>query len=181
MIVTVNGSATPVVRSLWWSGGSGRSSQLRTWSLKTKATADARAIAPSMTKSRPRSSSRCSPSVASSAWPRRRGSPAMSLLDGLALGRRCRRRRRLGGRKLRLRDVVVRGVARYGVLELAHPVSERLADLRQPLAAEEEQRDQEKQDDVPGSLEVPHESYESSAFLSGFARTGRPTESVSLT
>src|SRR5580765_8237801 len=178
MIVTVNGSATPVVRSLWWSGGSGRSSQLRTWSLKTKATADARAIAPSMTKSRPRSSSRCSPSVASSAWPRRRGSPAMSLLDGLALGRRCRRRRcrrlrRLGGRKLGLHDVVVRGVARYGVLELAHPVSERLADLRQPLAAEEEQRDQEKQDNVPGSLEVPHEFYESSAFLSAFARTGR--------
>src|SRR2546423_11183625 len=126
-----------------------------------------------MTKSRPRSSSRCSPSVASSVWPRRRGSLAMSLLDGLALGRRCRRRRcrrlrRLGGRKLR-RGVVVRGVARYGVLELAHPVSERLADLRQPLAAEEEQRDQEKQDNVPGSLEVPHEFYESSAFLLGRA------------
>src|SRR6476659_6283852 len=87
----------------------------------------------------------------------------MALLDGLALGRRCRRRRcrrlqPLGGRELGLRIVVGWRVAGDCILELAHPVPERLPDLRQPLAAEEEQRDQEEEDDVPGSLEIPHGS-----------------------
>src|SRR5207248_2870280 len=156
--VTVNGSATPVVSSRWWFAGSGRLSQSRMCPWKTKATTVPRTSAPSMTKTRPRNSSRCSPRVASSAWPRRRGSLAMSLLDGLALGRRRRRRRRrrLGGRELRRRVGVGRGVARDRVLELAHAGPERLPDLRQALAAEQEESDQEEQDDVPGSLEIPH-------------------------
>src|SRR4029079_574021 len=115
----------------------------------------------------------CSPSVASSAWPRRRGSPVMSSLDGLALGRRRRggRHRRVGGRELGRKLGLRVGRRRRGagdrVLELAHPVPQRLAHFRQPLAAEEQQRDHEEQDDVPGSLEVPHECFESSRFPQG--------------
>src|SRR5262245_22220852 len=106
----------------------------------------------------------------------------MSCLDGLALGRRRRRRRRrrssrrLCGRKLRLRLGLVRGrVAGNGVLELAHPVPERLPDLREPLAAEEQQRDQGEKDDVPGSLEIPHVQR-----VARFSSTRARTERVSL-
>src|SRR4051794_25430752 len=81
-------------------------------------------------------------------------------LDGLALGLGRRRRRRDDGRlcrrELGLRLGVGLRVAGDRILELAHPVPERLADLGQPLAAEEQQRDQKEQDDVPGSLEIPH-------------------------
>jgi hypothetical protein len=66
-------------------------------------------------------------------------------------------------------------VAGNGVLELAHPVPERLPDLREPLAAEEQQRDQEEQDDVPGSLEIPH-----AQRVAGFFLSRARTETVSL-
>src|ERR1700754_3133691 len=104
----------------------------------------------------------------------------MSSLDGLALGRRRRRRRlshgRLRGRELGRR---VRGLRVAGdrVLELAHPVPERFPDLRQPLTAEQEQRDREEDDDVPG-LQVTHVSTESSAFAGTW--TGRRTLSLDL-
>src|SRR5882724_7084761 len=89
---------------------------------------------------RDRNSSRCSTRVASSLWPRRRGSRFMAtgaslLRDFVVL---ARRRRRLGGsrglRQFRLVIVVVI-IAADGVLELAHPFAERLPDFRQALRA----------------------------------------------
>src|SRR6266516_6325210 len=106
---------------------------------------------------RDRSSSRCSTSVASSLWPRRRGSRFMAtgaslLRDFVVLARlRGRRRRRLGGRRglrqLRLVIVIV-VLAADGVLELAHPFAERLPDFRQALRTEEKQREQQQSGDL---------------------------------
>src|SRR6185437_12089081 len=118
-----------------------------------------------ITKSRPRSSSRCSASVASSPWPRRRGSLLIGGLGGrLVLGRRRRRRcdRGLGGRELGLR--LGSRVTRHRVLELAHTRAERAPDLRQSFATEQQQRDQEEEDDVPGLRESSHGG-QRSAFL----------------
>src|SRR4029077_12041366 len=105
-------------------------------------------------------------------------------LDGLALGRRRRRRRnrllrrrRGGGREFGLRVGVGRRVAGDRVLELTHPVPERLPHFRKALAAEEEKCDREDDDDVPGLEEsTTHESYESSGFPGG--RTARCTVSL---
>src|SRR5262249_54918594 len=85
------------------------------------------------------------------------GKPSHAVLDGLALSVARRRRggrRRLGRRKLRVG--LRRSVARDGVLELAHPGAERATDLGEPLAAEEQQGDQENQDDVPGLRQTAH-------------------------
>src|SRR6266404_4789489 len=114
-------------------------------------------IEPSMTMRRLRNSSRCSSSVASSPWSRRRGSLAIVALGGrVVLGGRGRR---LGGRELGGR---VRRIAGDRVLELAHPRSERATHLRQPLRAEEEQ-DDSKQDGDMCRLGETHEYGESSA------------------
>src|SRR4051812_12993624 len=102
-----------------------------------------------MMNNRQRSSSRCSASVASSPWPRRRGSCFIPPLDGLALAFG------LGGRK-RLRRGRLVVVTRDRVLELAHTGTERPTDLRQTLAAEEQQRDQQDEDDVPGLRQSGH-------------------------
>src|SRR5439155_20094710 len=64
-------------------------------------------------------------------------------LAQVALGRRLRRR--LGWRELLRLGGLMAGER---VLELPHPRAQRASDLRQPLGAEEEQRDQEQDDDV---------------------------------
>ena len=76
-------------------------------------------------------------------------------LDGLALALRRRGRRRLGRCDLRGR-ILVWIVARHGILELAHPRPERTTDLRQPLRAEEQQRNEEQQDDVGRARPAGH-------------------------
>src|SRR4051812_11902539 len=144
---TVKGSATPRVARCRWPVGSGRASQARSHAWKLNATIVVVVSAPRMTKRRARNSSRCSASVVSSPCGRRRGSQLIVPLVVLALGRLRNERRRLGRSKLLGR---ARGVVTCDrVLELPHPISERAPDLRQPSAAEEQQRDHEDQDDVP--------------------------------
>src|SRR4051794_2513540 len=94
---------------------------------------------------RARSSPRCSTSVASSPWRRRRGSLAM------CLGGRGGRRLVAGGAR-QLGLLVVTGDR---VLELAHPAPERAADLGQSLGPEHEQRD-DQDDDEPGNADFRH-------------------------
>src|ERR671937_1150419 len=143
---TVNGSATPRVSSWRWPAGSGRFSQPRTREWNANVTIVVTASTPNTTKRRPRSSSKCSASVASSPWPRRRGSQLIARLGGLALDRLRSGSGRLGRCEL-LRGL--RGVTCDRVLELPHSRSERAPDLRQLAAAEEHQRDEKDQDDVP--------------------------------
>ena len=72
-------------------------------------------------------------------------------LRGLLRGRRGDRRGSLCGRQLG-RLVVLAG---DGVLELAHPGAERAPDLRQPLRAEEQQRDDEQEDELRRARRFP--------------------------
>src|SRR5207302_9160294 len=87
------------------------------------------------------------------------GQPFHGLLDGFVLAGRGRLLDR--GGKLGL----VLGLARDRVLELLHPRPERAADLRQPLGAEEQQRQEEQKNDLAGS-DVRHAS-----MVAGFRRT----------
>src|SRR5262245_30606718 len=98
------------------------------------------ASALSAMNSRARSSPRCSTSVASSPWRRRRGSTLMALLRG-------RRRGLVPGARRQLGLLVVAAADR--VLELAHALAERAPDLREALWPEHEQRDDEDHDE-PG-------------------------------
>src|SRR5215217_2744350 len=101
------------------------------------------ARAASETISRARSSPRCSTSVASSPWRRRRGSTL------IGLGRRGWGLVRGASRQLGL--LVVRA-AGDRVLELAHALAERAPDLGEALGAEDEQRDDEDHDE-PGDAD----------------------------
>src|SRR5262245_19057036 len=98
------------------------------------------ASALSAMNSRARSSPRCSTSVASSPWRRRRGSTLMALLRG-------RRRGLVPGARRQLGLLVVAAADR--VLELAHALAERAPDLGEALRPEHEQRDDENHDE-PG-------------------------------
>src|SRR5215471_12709857 len=66
---------------------------------------------------------------------------------------RGRRSRRLDGARIELGADLVHVLARpsHGVLELAHPLSHRAADLRQTLRAEQQERQQQKKNDLAGS------------------------------
>ena len=106
-------------------------------------------------KRRCRSSSRCSTSVASSPWPRRRGGASKrigsSLVDGFVLARQ--RGGHGGSSSARPGSCVVCVGSGFvvpadRVLELAHPLAERAADLRQALRAEEQERQQQEADDL---------------------------------
>src|SRR6266576_4415709 len=151
---TVKGSATPRVTRCRWPAGSGRFSQVRSREWKANATIVVMASTLNTTKRRPRSSSRCSASVASSRWPRRRGRRLMPMLGGLALGRLRDGCGQFGRRELRRR--LRRGVTCDRVFELPHTRSERAPDLRQPSAAEEHQRDEKDKDDVPRLCKSGH-------------------------
>ena len=72
LTAVVNGSVTPSVTRLL-SSGSGRVSQSISRSWNAKEIANAGTIAKSAITRRVRNSPRCSTSVASSPWPRRRG------------------------------------------------------------------------------------------------------------
>src|SRR5437870_707097 len=153
--VTRNGSTTPnVVRRFFLSAGSGPLSHCRMWCWKTNATAPQTTRATSETMMRDRNSSRCSTSVASSPWRRRRGNLiCQARLGGVVLA--CRRwSGRLAGRGCLelgadLVDVLVG--AGHRILELAHSLTHGAADLRQPLRAEEQERQQQQKDDLAGS------------------------------
>src|SRR4051812_27796286 len=125
MIETVNGSSTPNVIGGCLLAGNGRFSQLSRRPWNAYVTAKAAAIVIRQMIRRARSSPRCSTSVASSPWRRRRGSRL------IASAWRGRRVVRCGPRQLRL--VVLAG---HRVLELAHPAAERAADLGEPLRPE---------------------------------------------
>src|SRR5690242_1549746 len=80
--------------------------------------------------------------------------PSHGALDGVALARGDGRvGRRLHGE---LSGIVVRVVATERVLELAHALAHRPADLRKTLGAEQEQREQQQEHDLPGA-DVGHE------------------------
>src|ERR671939_257569 len=111
----------------------------------------ASASPPSATMSRARSSSRCSTSVASSPYRRRRGTLITVLGDGVSLALARRRRHGLvRGFELAVNRLSVVVVAADGILELAHSATERATDLRQALRSEKEQREKEQEDDLPG-------------------------------
>src|SRR5207244_10643980 len=57
---------------------------------------------------------------------------------------------------LALRRLGDGGVVRNGVLELPHPAAKRAADLRQPLCAEEQERDSEQEHEVRGIGPTDH-------------------------
>src|SRR5213593_1621032 len=89
--------------------------------------------------SRVRSSPRCSTSVASSPWRRRRGRSLIALRVALGRGRNRVLRLSLGCRRQLWRLVLV--LAGDRVLELAHALAERASHLGQPLRAEDEEDD----------------------------------------
>src|SRR6476659_6588952 len=147
-----NGSATPRVVGLRCFG-SGPFSQWMILTWNANATPNPTQSAISETTSRPRSSPRCSTSVASSPWRRRRGG-LIALRVGLRRGRDGFLGLRGGlSRQLRRRVVVL---ARNRILELAHTLPERLAHLRQPLRAEDQQDDHEQDCDFPGTNPSRH-------------------------
>src|SRR5262249_6795507 len=51
---------------------------------------------------------------------------------------------------------LLQGLMRDGLLELTHPGPERASDLRQPLGAEEAERDQEQEREVRGAGQADH-------------------------
>src|SRR6186713_2581730 len=155
----VNGSVTPRVTSfLSFGSGPVSHSMMRSW--KANVTMKIGMIANSATIRRERNSSRCSTSVASSPWLRRRGShrriiAGFSLAHGLALRLRLRLRDGLGGggRELDLRRRR-RGLHRvrvdpaHAVLELAHPLAERAAHLGEALGSEHQEKDDEQDEQL---------------------------------
>src|SRR4051812_1734146 len=161
-----NGSVTPNV-TICLSFGSGFVSQSISSPLNAKQNGNAISIAPIAMKRRARSSPRCSTSVASSPWSRRRGSRfhamARRVLDGVVLARRRARRSRghgaLGGaRRDDLAIVVVVVLAADRLLELAHPAAERAAHLGQPLRAEDQQRGEQDDEQLGDSDSKRHEA-----------------------
>src|SRR6188474_135691 len=113
----VNGSVTPRVTSfLSFGSGPVSHSMIRSW--KTNVTMKIGMIANSATIRRERNSSRCSTSVASSPWPRRRGS-----------------------HRLRVDPA-------HAVLELAHPLAERAAHLGEALGSEHQEEDDEQDEQL---------------------------------
>ena len=147
MIDIVNGSSTPNVTGGRLSAGSGRFSHSSRRPWNAYVTANAATTATRQMIRRARSSPRCSTSVASSPWRRRRGSRLIAYADG----RRSLVRRPGGGNS----GLLV--IAGDRVLELAHAATERTSDLGQSLRPEDEQRD-DQEDDQPRDSDLRHAS-----------------------
>ena len=155
-----NGSVTPSVTSCLSSGsGSSQPARSAARGRRTRRMNAARARPSAINEPVP-SSPRCSTSVASSPWPRRRGS-RLQAMRGWAR-RRCRARACAspGGRRGRLvvsaggssrsRSLVI--VVACRVMESLNsriPRAERPAHLGQPLGPEDEEHDEQEDHDLP--------------------------------
>src|SRR5436190_8746542 len=147
----MNGSATPNVTGLPWNrSGSGLFSQCSRWARNAYVTANARATAISEMTSRERNSPRCSTSVASSSWRRRRGS---RFIDGT-----LRNGRVVLARGGQFRAYLVRLLVLAGdrLLELPHSLPQRAADLGHALGAEDEEDHDEEEDDLRNTDPARH-------------------------